>query len=146
MYLLFPHSLLTTCSQFFSPAKNFNPDDLHSLYTIDQNNLVTLLYLIAMCSGCMSPARDLQDSGNSYRRFLVYDSGDNALVVDRIDGIDTTASRYQQNTTSRLGRHNLLLAKLRCAIWYMNTTNLPALSGRVPEKSCPAVKPTGETR
>ena len=37
----------STCPQFFSPAKNFNPDDLHSLYTIDQNNLVTLLYLIA---------------------------------------------------------------------------------------------------
>ena len=47
VYLLLPHSLLTTCAQFFSHAKNFNPDDLHSLYTIDQNNLVTLLYLIA---------------------------------------------------------------------------------------------------
>ena len=47
VYLLLQHSLLTTCPQFFSPAKNFNPDDLHSLYTIDQNNLVTLLYLIA---------------------------------------------------------------------------------------------------
>ena len=58
---------------------------------------------------------------------LVHDSGDDAFMVDGIGtgvrfwwpipvgsrrGKDTTASRYQQNTTSKLGGHDLFLQNI----------------------------------
>ena len=46
LYLLFSVSFQNTWPQFFSPEKNFRPTPLHNLYTIDQNNFVTLQYLI----------------------------------------------------------------------------------------------------
>ena len=53
---------------------------------------------------------------------------------------DTTASGYQQNTTSKLGRHDLLFQKIvvlappysqiySTAVQYINTMSLRALSG-----------------
>ena len=57
-----------------------------------------------------------------------------------LHGEDTTAAGYQQNTTTQLGRHNLLLQNIvvlappylqsyGVAIWYTNTMSLQALSG-----------------
>ena len=68
-------------------------------------------------------------------------------------GKDTTASRYQQDATTNgwaqpAPQKIVVLAHLTHkvtahAIRYMNTTNLPALSRRIPEECCPVVKPTG---
>ena len=63
----------------------------------------------------MSPVGPADDSGDvtlwgrqdryRYQILVAYSGG-------FVKGKDTTASRYQQSTTSRLGRHDLLLQKI----------------------------------